>query len=57
MTDKDKKLIDEAEHISCYKWPDVLDLIEKADTAAARLVLNQIAKQKHHMDEAKAGMI
>ncbi len=57
MTDKDKKLIDEAEHISCYNWPNVLDLVEKADTAAARLVLNQIAKQKHHMDEAKAGMI
>lgn len=57
MTDKDKNLIDEAQQISCHSWPNVLDLVEKADTAAARLVLNRIAKQKYHMDEAKAGMI
>lgn len=57
MTEKDKKIIDEANRIGYTDWGQVLDLAEKADTEEAREELRRIAIAKHHKEEASAGLL
>lgn len=55
MTDKDRKLIAEAERLPCARWYEVADLQEEADTNEAREHLRRIAIKLYHRDEASIG--
>ena len=57
MTENDERLIEEARAVSVYNWPSIAALTEKADTQEARDRLAEIQRMKHHLEEAKSGMI
>jgi len=57
MTENDERLIEQARAVSVYDWPSISALIEKADTQEARERLVAIERMKHHLEEAKSGMI
>lgn len=52
MTDKDKRLIEEARDTHYTRWYEIESLIEQADTEEARLQLTRICISKYHKEEA-----
>lgn len=57
MSEKDKRLIDEAKGYSIFDWDKVMDLAGRAETAEGRRRLREIAVKYNHREEALAGMI
>lgn len=55
MTDKDRKLIEEAEKIGFTEWPEILRMSDQADTEEARRKLKQIASFNMHFEEYLIG--
>ena len=57
MTVNDRALIEEARRISCYEHWDIHKLIDRADTDAARELLEGIRSFKYHMEEFHSGLL
>lgn len=55
-TEKDKKLIAEAERLSCVDWEKAFHLARQADTEVARNRLENIGRLLYHKEEYEAGM-
>lgn len=56
MTEKDRKLIAEAEAMSYSECGAVADLAKMADTEEAAAVLKEIAVSLYHTEEYHAGL-
>ncbi len=52
MTNKDKKLIEEARRTPSQFWGDIDELIEKADTIEAKRELEYIQRRLYYIDES-----
>ena len=52
MSEKDKRLIDEAKGYSIFDWDKVMDLAGRAETAEGRRRLREIAVEYNHREEA-----
>lgn len=51
MTENDKQLIKNANHLYCVDWYLADKMVEKADTVEAKTELQNIAKRLHHKEE------
>ena len=51
MTDNDKQLIKNANHLYCVDWYLADKMVEKADTVEAKTELQNIAKRLYHKEE------
>lgn len=56
LTEKDKKLIAEAQRLTPQEWMKVYDLAEQADTTEAMIKLNRIRRTLFFKDEYEAGL-
>lgn len=57
MTEKDKRLVKEAENMSYVRWYTIDKLIEQADTEEAKSRLKAIEKFKYHLEERSEDML
>ena len=57
MTDKDKKLIEQAKRLHSTQWDVAYLLAEQADTETAREFIRSIASLLFHRDEERAGLL
>lgn len=55
MTEKDKKLIEEARKVPYTEWYNIDE--NAADTPEAKEILHSIASSKYHTDEYYAGLL
>lgn len=53
MSDRDKKMIDEACGIDCIKWYEIDTLIEQAESPEAKEELRIIRNHKYHLEEMR----
>lgn len=51
MTENDKQLIKNANHLYCVDWYLADKMAEKADTVEAKTELQNIAKRLYHKEE------
>jgi len=57
ITEKDKELIAQAEHLDYTKWEIAYKLADKAETKKAHDILCGIASRLYHIEEFHAGLI
>lgn len=57
MTEKDKRLIEEARNVSYTEWYLVGDMMKEADTEEAKKILHSIESSKYHTEEYYAGCL
>lgn len=57
MSDKDKRLIGEAENTSCFVWFEIEDLMDMAESREAKERMRVIMNKKYHEEEAFAGLL
>jgi len=57
MTENDKQLIKNANHLYCVDWYLADKMVEKADTEEAKKQLQDIAKRLYHKEEYLADLL
>lgn len=57
MSDKDKKLIEQARATNCIFWSSINELIEQAESPEDKEQLRVIRNSKYHIEEYKSGLL
>ena len=57
MSTIDKKLIEQAESISCFVWYEIENLMEKAESREAKEKMRVIMNKKYHEEEFYSDML
>lgn len=51
MSNRDRKLIEQAEGVSCFVWFEIEPLIEQAESREAKEKIRLIMNKKYHEEE------